>query len=245
MGGCRARCGHPRLPTNLLVAVPPPPQPLPEPKQAAQRQPGAPHRAGSHPRGAQPVRNLPAELSRPGEPGHECREMGRECSRTSDESSNMRARPRALHCSLCMPCPCRKPPAQPGCAAHARPPPQVSALTNLRVLYLHDTFHRRAAVAPGDWDALRQLRRLSFLSVSCNRLAHLPPPVLEMTHLRVSGRSRCCLCAAAMHACVHELSPANPDPCQTNLVVCNRVLRRAFTWRTTSWQGACPWRPTC
>lgn len=49
----------------------------------------------------------------------------------------------------------------------------------------HNAFHRSARVAPDDWDALRPLRRLSFLSISSNQLAALPPAVAGMTQLQV------------------------------------------------------------
>lgn len=90
---------------------------------------------------------------------------------------------------------------------------QVSQLTTLRVLYLHDMLHRTAPVAAGDWDALHPLRRLAFLSISCNRLAQLPPAVADMSQLRVSlgegwwcgGEFRCfgdCRGLCGGHTCI-------------------------------------------
>ncbi|KAL4440373.1 hypothetical protein ABPG75_003374 [Micractinium tetrahymenae] len=63
-------------------------------------------------------------------------------------------------------------------------PTQLSSLTALRVLYLHNAFHRSARLAPGDGDALRPLCRLAFLSISANQLAALPPAVADMTQLQ-------------------------------------------------------------
>ena len=60
-------------------------------------------------------------------------------------------------------------------------PRQLSALTNLRVLYLHNALD----VAPADWEALRPLARLAFLSISGNRLHELPPAVAAMPQLQV------------------------------------------------------------
>lgn len=76
--------------------------------------------------------------------------------------------------------PCPLPPT-----THTHTSKQVSCLTRLRVLYLHNALHRSAEVAPQDWDSLRPLARLAFLSVSGNGLAALPPAVADMTQLRV------------------------------------------------------------
>lgn len=65
---------------------------------------------------------------------------------------------------------------------------QISSLTRLRVLYLHNALHRTAAAAPADWEALRPLPRLAFLSISGNGLAALPPAVADATQLRVRRR---------------------------------------------------------
>ncbi len=51
----------------------------------------------------------------------------------------------------------------------------------------HNAFHRSARVAPGDWDALRPLRRLAFLSISGNQLAALPPAVADMAQLQAGA----------------------------------------------------------
>lgn len=68
--------------------------------------------------------------------------------------------------------------------------PQLSTLTRLKVLYLHNAWHRTAALAPADWDALQPLARsLRFLSISCNRLEALPPAVLSMPQLLVRRRA--------------------------------------------------------
>lgn len=88
--------------------------------------------------------------------------------------------PRTLTRALLSPSPC---------------PLQVSALTNLRVLYLHNAFHRTARLAPADWDALRPLCRLAFLSISGNRLHQLPPAVACMRRLQVRGCGCGCGCA--------------------------------------------------
>jgi hypothetical protein len=69
-------------------------------------------------------------------------------------------------------------------------PRQLSALTNLRVLYLHNAFVHAPGqapldVAPTDWEALRPLARLAFLSISGNRLHELPPAVAAMPQLQV------------------------------------------------------------
>jgi hypothetical protein len=61
----------------------------------------------------------------------------------------------------------------------------VSALTGLRILYLHNAFNRNAAVPPGAWDALRPLTRLAFLSLSGNGLQAVPPAVAAMSWLQV------------------------------------------------------------
>ncbi|PRW39121.1 adenylate cyclase [Chlorella sorokiniana] len=63
-------------------------------------------------------------------------------------------------------------------------PTQVSALTRLKVLYLHNAWHRSAALIPSDWDALQPLATsLRFLSISGNRLEALPFAVLGMPRL--------------------------------------------------------------
>jgi hypothetical protein len=69
-------------------------------------------------------------------------------------------------------------------------PRQLSALTNLRVLYLHNAFvhapdQEPLDVAPADWEALRPLARLAFLSMSGNFLHTLPPAVAAMSQLQV------------------------------------------------------------
>ncbi len=64
----------------------------------------------------------------------------------------------------------------------------MSALTRLKVLYLHNAWHRSAALAPSDWDALQPLAAsLRFLSISGNRLEAVPPAVLGMQRLLVRG----------------------------------------------------------
>lgn len=67
--------------------------------------------------------------------------------------------------------------------------PQIASLINLRVLYLHNAFHRTAVIKAEQWEALRALRRLAFLSISGNHLTALPPAVADMSHLRVGGLS--------------------------------------------------------
>lgn len=64
---------------------------------------------------------------------------------------------------------------------------QVSALTNLRILYLHKTLGLWAEVPADAWEALRPLSALLFLSISGNSLYELPPVVAGMTQLRVSA----------------------------------------------------------
>ncbi|EFN58645.1 hypothetical protein CHLNCDRAFT_140893 [Chlorella variabilis] len=63
-------------------------------------------------------------------------------------------------------------------------PSQLSALTRLRILYLHNAFNRHVRIQPGDWQALAPLTRLAFLSISGNRLAALPPCVAAMSQLQ-------------------------------------------------------------
>ena len=69
-------------------------------------------------------------------------------------------------------------------------PRQLSALTNLRVLYLHSAFVRTPGQEPldgasADWEALRPLARLSFLSISANQCRKLPSAVAAMPQLQV------------------------------------------------------------
>ncbi|KAL4447295.1 hypothetical protein ABPG77_007328 [Micractinium sp. CCAP 211/92] len=63
-------------------------------------------------------------------------------------------------------------------------PRQISALSRLKILYLHNTFADAADLAPADWASLRALRGLVFLSISGNSLHHVPTVVLNMTQLR-------------------------------------------------------------
>ncbi|KAL4443597.1 hypothetical protein ABPG75_011334 [Micractinium tetrahymenae] len=63
-------------------------------------------------------------------------------------------------------------------------PHQISALSSLRILYLHNTFADAADLAPVDWEPLRALRHLVFLSISGNSLHHVPTVVLGLTQLR-------------------------------------------------------------
>lgn len=65
---------------------------------------------------------------------------------------------------------------------------QISALTFLKILYLHGAFnHNATPVAEAAWDALRPLTALRFLAISGNCLPTLPPAVAQMSHLLVSG----------------------------------------------------------
>lgn len=63
-------------------------------------------------------------------------------------------------------------------------PDQVSALTGLRLLYLHNAFNRNVRVPLAAWSALAPLRRLVFLSISGNQLQQLPPCVAGLTQLQ-------------------------------------------------------------
>lgn len=65
---------------------------------------------------------------------------------------------------------------------------QISALTRLKILYLHGAFnHSAAPVAEAAWEALRPLTALRFLAISGNCLPTLPPAVAQMSHLLVSS----------------------------------------------------------
>ncbi len=64
-------------------------------------------------------------------------------------------------------------------------PLQLSALTNLAILYLHGAFSSPAEARLADWDALRLLTSLRFLAISGNRLPALPRAVAQMTQLHV------------------------------------------------------------
>lgn len=78
-----------------------------------------------------------------------------------------------------------------GCLLHSLPHTavhvlQVSQLTALRILYLHRCFaDPDTRVETRDWEALRPLTSLAFLSISGNKLAQLPPVVAGMSHLQV------------------------------------------------------------
>ena len=104
-------------------------------------------------------------------------------------------------------------------------PLQISALTRLKVLYLHNAWHRSAGLLPSDWDALRPLATsLRFLSISGNRLEAVPPAVLGMPRLLVRGLGRsgiwvgivCCFSpgypARSAHAAALATKLAQPTP---------------------------------
>ena len=83
---------------------------------------------------------------------------------------------------------------------HAAAPPflwhhdpflQLSALTRLRILYLHGIATSDAVPPEPSWDTLRPLTALRFLAISGNSLPQLPAAVAAMTHLRVGGPPRC------------------------------------------------------
>lgn len=67
---------------------------------------------------------------------------------------------------------------------------QVSALTGLRLLYLHNAFNRNVRVPLAAWSALAPLRRLVFLSISGNQLQQLPPCVAGLTQLQAGAQLR-------------------------------------------------------
>lgn len=64
-------------------------------------------------------------------------------------------------------------------------PAALSALTNLRVCYLHGVLDEGASGEQlASWQALGPLRRLQFLSISRNALQSLPPAVAALPGLR-------------------------------------------------------------
>ncbi|PRW33171.1 small GTP-binding [Chlorella sorokiniana] len=69
------------------------------------------------------------------------------------------------------------------CCQLRRFPSAVSALTRLKILYLHNAFSPNYMPPEAAWDALRPLTALRFLAVSGNSLPALPPAVVQMSHL--------------------------------------------------------------
>lgn len=123
-------------------------------------------------------------------------------------------------------------------------PLQVSRLTGLRILYLHDLTigDGQGGAHPqlGEWQALSPLCGLEFLSISANELEELPPAVVGMPALQVGracgdGQRPACM----QHARVGWPLPA---PCATQRRPLRRPCRRC-TLRETSFLS-CRWAHT-
>ncbi|KAI7845250.1 hypothetical protein COHA_001292 [Chlorella ohadii] len=63
-------------------------------------------------------------------------------------------------------------------------PRELSALRQLRILYLHGIAYGEEPMAPQDFEPLRACTALAFLSISRNLLRELPPAVAGMPHLQ-------------------------------------------------------------
>lgn len=93
-----------------------------------------------------------------------------------------------------------------------RPHLQLTALRQLRILYLHNIIVPTLEGQPPPpevWEPVRACTALAFLSISGNGLRELPPAVADMAHLQVGstcwarcGQGACMGCAAEEPASV-------------------------------------------